>query len=89
MTTRTERIEMRADETSEQLIRRAAAMLHESVSSFVLSAARARAERVLARAEVTLMPAEQFDALIASLDVPDPAPTLARAAARTRRFVRE
>lgn len=29
------------------------------------------AERVLARAEITLMPAEQFDALIASLDVPD------------------
>lgn len=61
---------------------------HESVSGFVIRAAQAEAERVLARTDVTLMPAEQFDAMITSLDEPDPAPNLARAAARARRFQR-
>lgn len=88
MATKTRRIEMRADPASEERISRAAALLHESVSSFVLRAASTEADRVLAHADTTLMPAEQFDALIGSLDVPDAAPTLARIAARGRRFVR-
>lgn len=88
MATRTRRIEMRADPASEARIRRAAELFHESVSSFVLRAASTEANRVLAHADTTLMPAQQFDALIGSLDVPDAAPTLARVAARRRRFVR-
>lgn len=32
--------------------------------------------------DTMLMPAEQFDTLVASLDEPDPAPGLARAVAR-------
>jgi hypothetical protein len=42
----------------------------------------------LARADVTLMPAEMFDELMASLDEPDEAPNLAKIAARPRRFTR-
>lgn len=34
------------------------------------------------------MPTEQFDALVAALDVQDDAPNLARAFAHERRFVR-
>lgn len=79
---------MRADPASEAGIRRAAELFGESVSSFVLRAASIEANRLLAYADTTLMPAQQFDALIGSLDVPDTAPTLARVAARRRRFVR-
>lgn len=82
------RIEMRADVQSEDRIVRAAALEKSSVSAFVLAAALRRADEVLARADVTLMPAEQFDALMASLDVPDEAPALAAIAARPRRFTR-
>jgi len=69
-------------------ITEAAAASHESVSGFVMLAARAEAERVLGRNDVTLMPAEQFDVMVASLDVGDQVPNLSRAAARERRFER-
>ena len=48
----------------------------------------AAADVVLARADTTLMPAEQFDALMSSLEVPDEAPTLLEAASPPRRFSR-
>ena len=80
--TKTQRIEMRADEEQERLIAAAAKVSKVSVSAFVPRAASAEASRVLARAESMVMPAEQFDALIASLDTPDPAPRLRAAAAR-------
>jgi uncharacterized protein (DUF1778 family) len=44
---------------------------------------------VLASPDVTLMPAEQFDELIAALDEPDEIPALRQAAARPRRYVDE
>ena len=84
--TRTKRIEMRADPDSEALIARAAALEAVSVSAFVLGAAVREADRVLGRADQTLMPAEQFDALVDSLDTPDPAPRLAAAARRPKRY---
>lgn len=67
---------MRADPESDALISRAAAAEQLSVSAFVLGAAVREAERVLGRADQTLMPAEQFDALVASLDAADRAPRL-------------
>lgn len=86
--TRTKRIEMRADPESEALIARAAAAQDLSISAFVLGAAAREADRVLGRADQTLMPAQQFDALIGSLDHADPAPHLKAAAGRPRRFSR-
>lgn len=88
MAAKTERIEMRADQDTGARITQAAQLARKSVSAFVLEAASAAADRMLARDEQTIMPAEQFDALIASLDVPDPAPKLAEVAARPRRFTR-
>jgi uncharacterized protein (DUF1778 family) len=88
MATRTKRIEMRADPASEDLIARAAAAQDLSMSAFVLGAAVREAGNVLGRADRTLMPPEQFDALIASLDVADPAPGLAAAAKLPRRYAR-
>lgn len=79
---------MRADATSEERIARAARAQDLSVSAFVLGAATREAERVLGRADYTLMPAEQFDALITSLDHSDNAARLQRAARGQRRYRR-
>jgi uncharacterized protein (DUF1778 family) len=88
MATRTKRIEMRADAESEALITAAAAARRVSVSAFVLDAATEEAGRILGRADLTLMPADQFDAFIAALDEPDEAPRLAKAARGPRRYSR-
>lgn len=88
MATKTQRIEMRTDPNSEALIAEAAQVTHQSVSAFVLQAATSEADRVLARAHHVIMPEDQFDQLVASLDSPDAAPRLESVAARKRRFVR-
>jgi len=79
---------MRADAESEALITAAAAACRVSVSTFVLEAATEEAGRVLGRSDLTLMPADQFDALIAALDQPDEASRLAEAAQGRRRYAR-
>jgi uncharacterized protein (DUF1778 family) len=88
MAVKTRRIEMRADPESEQRITQAAAARQQSVSTFVLAAAVREADMVLARADVTLMPAAQFDALMDSLEISDQAPRLLQAASQPRRFTR-
>lgn len=65
------RLELRTDETTDQLISEAAELLHVSKTAFVTDAARQAAERVVARADTTIMAPEIFDAMIASLDVAD------------------
>ena len=86
--TRTRRIEMRADPASEERISRAAQVRDLSVSAFILAAATREADRVLGRADQTLIPAAQFDALVAALDQGDPAPRLERAARSPRVYRR-
>lgn len=83
---KTHRLDARIDAETDARVQQAAALLDESVSSFVTRVVRVEADRVLGRADVTLMPAEQFDALVESLDSPEEAPGLARAATRPRRF---
>lgn len=84
---RTERIELRVTAEDKDIISAAAAMEHTTTTEFVREAVLERAQRVQARGDHTLMPAEQFDALVAALDVPDETPNLARAFAHKRRFV--
>lgn len=84
---KTERVELRLSPDDKTAINEAAAMEQTSPTEFMRQAVLDRAQRVHVRAERTLMPAEQFDALLASLDVPDKAPSLARAFAHKRRFV--
>lgn len=79
---------MRADAVSEERISRAARAQDLSVSAFVLGAATREAERVLGRADHTLMPAAQFDALIDSLDHGDAASRMRQAARESRRYRR-
>ncbi|HUZ25024.1 MAG TPA: DUF1778 domain-containing protein [Streptosporangiaceae bacterium] len=88
MTTKEARLELRLDERSKEHIVRAAELSNESVSSFVLLAAAAAADKVLARASYTVMPADQFDELLAALDLPEEAPTLVQTGQRTRRYRR-
>ncbi len=84
---KTERIELRVSVEDKDAITAAAAMEHTTTTEFVRYAVLDRAQRVQARSDRTLMPAEQFDALVAALDVVDDAPNLAKAFARQRRFV--
>lgn len=88
MTTKNERLEMRVSKADRDLIESAASITRENISDFTRSAAVDRAHQVLALAERTLMPAEQFDELLRSLDQADNAPTLAKAFEQPRRFKR-
>lgn len=83
---RSARIELRADPEREERIRRAASLLHQSVSSFVLDAAAERADTVLAEAARTVVPAEFFDELWSALEAaPRPNAALERRAGKRRR----
>ena len=79
---------MRVDPASEERISRAAQVRDVSISAFVLGAATREADRVLGRADQTLIPAAQFDALVAALDEGEPAPRLEQAARRPRLYRR-
>jgi len=71
---RTHRLDARSDEETHALVQEAATIAGETVSTFVVTAARDRAEKIVARADRTIMPAEQFDAMVAALG--DEAPNL-------------
>ena len=86
-TTMTKRFEARLDQATDELITKAAELLHVTKSAFVTSAARAEAEKVVARADVTLMAPDVFDALVASLDVSDEAPELAEKLSKLPRLI--
>lgn len=86
--TKTRRIEVRTDEATDRLIAEAAELLHITKSAFVTDAARQAAEKVIARADVTLMSAPVFDAMMASLDVADESPELAKLAKLPRLIAR-
>jgi uncharacterized protein (DUF1778 family) len=88
MTVKEARLEVRLDERSKERIARAAELSNETVSAFVLRAAAAAADSVLTRASMTVMPPEQFDEMLAALDVADEAPALARLNQRTRKYSR-
>lgn len=83
---KTERIEVRVSADDKHAIAAAAAMEHTTTTEFVRDTVLERARHVQARADRTLMAAEQFDALVAALDVVDDTPNLAQAFARKRRF---
>ncbi|MBF6397449.1 DUF1778 domain-containing protein [Nocardia cyriacigeorgica] len=89
MSTKTERFEIRLATEGRSQIEEAAQAVGETVTEFVRNAAIQRADRILALSSRTLMPAEQFDAMLESLDVADEAPELAQLASRPRRYVRK
>ena len=88
MSTKTERFELRIEEERRDQIEAAADAVQEKPSEFIRNAAYERADRILALSSRTLMSGEQFDLMMASLDTPDYAPGLAKAAAKPRAFRR-
>ena len=86
--TKTRRLELRTDETTDRMIAEAAELMHMTKSAFVADAARQAAEKVIARADVTFMAPEVFDAMMASLDRADDSTELAALAALPRRISR-
>lgn len=88
MSAKTDRVEVRVAPQTHEQISAAAEKVNESVSEFMRNAALDRADRVLALSGRTLMPAQQFDAMLRSLDEPDQAPHLERLATQPRRFSR-
>lgn len=87
MTMTAETINMRTDAERKRRLQMAADLSHESLTSFVLSAADDRADRVIADSSTTTLPADFFDAFFDSL-APEPPSALIDAAARLRRTVR-
>lgn len=85
MATKAERVEARLTAPQRRQIEQAAALAGESVSSFIVLAALERAETVVVEQATTLVPADYFDQLAASLDQADDMPRLARAASAARR----
>lgn len=83
----TETINMRTDAERKRRLQIAADLAHETLTSFVLSAADERAERVIAHARTTPLPAEFFDDFFEAL-APEPSPVLVDAAERLRQTVR-
>lgn len=75
--TKTRRLELRTDQSTDELITEAAELLHVTKSAFVTDAARQAAQKVISRSDVTLMAPEIFDAMMTSLDVPDESAELA------------
>ena len=80
MATKTDRLEARLTRTQRKRIEQAATLAGEPVSAFVILAALDRAETVVSEQASTVVPADYFDRLLSTLDEPDPAPRLARAA---------
>ena len=68
------------------MIARAAQLLNKTVSAFTVGAAVEKAENVVAGAGTTIMPAEQFDSMIAALDDPTPIPQIEALVQRSRRI---
>ena len=82
-----ETINMRTDAERKRRLQLAAELSHESLTGFVLSAAEERAERVIAEAHTTALPAEFFDLFFDSLAA-EPTPALVDASARLGQTVR-
>jgi uncharacterized protein (DUF1778 family) len=82
------RLEARIDADLDQLITEAAEKQGVSKTAFVSDAARDAALKVIARADVTLMAAEVFDQMMATLDIADDSPELEKLATLPRRITK-
>jgi len=86
VSTQAETINMRTDADRKRRLQLAADLTHESLTSFVLSAADERAERVISDSRTTTLPGAFFDAFFDSM-APEPTAALTGAARRLGRTV--
>ncbi len=66
-------------------LEQAARLLGSNLSTFVMESALERADQVISERATTVVPADFFDSLLNSLDKPDRAPKLAKAAQSRKR----
>ena len=85
MAVKSDRLEARVSPEQRSRLEWAASIAGTSVSAFVIDAAVERAEELTAAESATTVPADFFDRLVAALDSPGEAPTLARAARTSAR----
>lgn len=77
--TRSEKLDLRLTRDAKRALQAAAAVVHRSVSEFVLESALARAEEALADRRTFSLNAAQWKAFVAALDAPPrPLPRLKR-----------
>jgi uncharacterized protein (DUF1778 family) len=90
MATKTQRMEARVSPDERARIEQAAAASGVSVSAFIVDAAVQQADAIITASTTTAAPQDYFDALVAALDLADPAPRLEQAAidAGRRRRIR-
>jgi uncharacterized protein (DUF1778 family) len=82
-TTKENRLNIRCDTDSRQLLNKAAAYSHVSVSKFVLSHAVASAQQIVQQHESITLSSQDFQAFLSALDTPvKPNDALKRAFAR-------
>lgn len=81
-TVKSQRINLRASERQEDLIRQAAEVTDSSVSDFILSSAIERAEHVLADRRWFVATEEQYDLFVQALEAPAQTEKLERLFAR-------
>jgi len=87
---KTARIEVRTDPEREALLKRAASLTNQTLTSFVLDAAEQRANEVVAQASTTVVPSTFFDELLLALDEPPKAnEAMRRAAHRAQQRVEQ
>ncbi len=79
---KTARIEVRTDPEREALLKHAANLTNQTLTSFVLDAAERRARQVVEEASTTVVPSAFFDQLLDALDQPPSPNDPLRAAAR-------
>lgn len=72
----TEVINMRVERERKERLRRAAELSSVPLSTFVLDAATARADEVLAEQRATGLPEQFFDAFFAAVNTPVPEPLI-------------
>lgn len=85
---KSDRIEARVDTERAERIRQAALISDMSMSSFIVSAAAEKADRVIDDSRRTTVPDPFFDSLLEALDEVTKVPALARAATRARRSIK-
>lgn len=86
----TTRLEVRIPVEIKELIEQAARAVEATTTGFVLHAARQAAEEVMRRDQVTVVPPDFYEAMMASLAEPaEPNDALVEAARRSREIVRK
>jgi uncharacterized protein (DUF1778 family) len=87
---KTARIEVRTDPEREALLKQAASLTNQTLTSFVLDAAEQRAKEVVAQAATTVVPSTFFDELLLALeDAPKANEAMRKAAHRAQRRVEQ